>query len=95
MSFQDVAFLPSRASFSTTFLKKIVVWVKASGPPRLKNIVEGYQGHAPCKTLLLHKVSLVSVEFHEDHKIACKDEVKSDHPQFSGYYQISNSGLSV
>ena len=34
MGFQDVAFLPSQASFPPHFLK-IVVEVKASGPPQL------------------------------------------------------------
>ena len=28
----------------------------------------GNQGHAPCKILLLHKASFVSVEFNGDHK---------------------------
>ena len=34
MGFQDVTFLPSRANFSPHFLK-IVVEVKASGPPHV------------------------------------------------------------
>ena len=37
MGFQDVAFIPSRASFSTTFLR---------------TVVGRKQGHAPCDVLL-------------------------------------------
>ena len=40
MSFQDVAFLPSRARFSTICLK---------------TVVGGKQGNAPCKILLLQQ----------------------------------------
>ena len=37
MSFQDAAFLPSRASFYTTLLK-IVVWVMTSRPLHVLNL---------------------------------------------------------
>ena len=37
MSFRDVAFLPSRASFTPYFLK-IVVEVKTSGPPHVLDL---------------------------------------------------------
>ena len=39
--------------------------------------------------------SLVLVEFNGDHKTAYKDEVKSGHPQFLGYYWIRNSGVCL
>ena len=52
MRFQDVAFPPLRASFPQCFLK-IVVEVKASGPPHVLKLVWGKQGYVPCKTLLL------------------------------------------
>ena len=42
MSFQDVTFLPSRASFFTTCRK---------------TVVGGKKGHAPCKALLFHEAS--------------------------------------
>ena len=55
MSFQDVAFLSSQASFSTTFLKNCgsgeCLWTTTC----LKTMVEGKQGHACCKILSLHE----------------------------------------
>ena len=46
MSFQDVAFLPSRASFSPHFLK-IVVEVKVSGPPHVLTLCLGVSKGIP------------------------------------------------
>ena len=48
MSLETLAFLPSRASFYTTFLK-IVVEVKGSGLPHVLTLWSGKQCHAPCK----------------------------------------------
>ena len=73
MSFMDVmAFLPSQASFFTTFLN--VVGVSKIMPPVIQF----------CSTQPL----LVSVEFHGDHKTVYKDDVKSDQTQFGKYCQI-------
>ena len=41
MDFHDVVFLPSRASFPTTFYLKIVVEVKTLRLPHLKTVVVG------------------------------------------------------
>ena len=55
MGFQDVAFLPSRASFSTTFLKSYGRGESLVTTTCLKTVVGGKQGHAPCKILLLQQ----------------------------------------
>ena len=68
MGFQDVAYLHTRASFFTIFLKKIAVQVKASGPTTM---VGGKQGHAPC-TYAPTKPLFVAAEFHRDHKTVIK-----------------------
>ena len=61
ISLQDVAFLLSRASFSTTFYnncgKNECLWTTTY----LKTVIRCMQGHAPCK-----KFSL-SVKFFGDH----------------------------
>ena len=53
--FQDVTFLPSWASFATTFLNKCdggdSLWTATC----LKSVVGGKQGHAPCKMLFLQQ----------------------------------------
>ena len=55
MGFQDVAFLLSRGSFLPHFLK-IVVEVKALGPPRVSiTVVGGRQGHSLGKILFLQR----------------------------------------
>ena len=57
MCFQNVAFLPSQASFSTTFLK-IVVEVKASGPPIVLKLWLGVgKGMLPVKYFRSNKAS--------------------------------------
>ena len=56
MSFQDVAFLPCRASFHTDFVK-VVVEVKALGQPHVLRLVGGRQEHALCRILFLHIAS--------------------------------------
>ena len=37
----------------------------------------------------------MSVEFNGDHKTALKDDVKSGHHQFLGYYQLYYSGVCL
>ena len=51
--FQDVAFLPSRASFSTTFLQSCARNECLVTTTCLIALVWGKQGHAPCKILSL------------------------------------------
>ena len=85
MNFQDVALLPSRASFpphflnncgrceglrTTTCLSTVVGVSKCMLP------VEYYRSTKP-----LFRVDLILW----DHTTACKDEVKSGNPQFWGY----------
>ena len=41
------------------------------------------------------KPLFVTVEFNGNGKTVYKDEVKSGHPQFWRYYQISNSGVCL
>ena len=55
MGYQDVAFLPSRASFSTTFLKNCGRGESLGTTTFLKTVVGGRQGHAPCEVLLLQQ----------------------------------------
>ena len=65
MGFQDVAFMPSQASFSTTFLKKCGRGESLGTTTCLKTVVGGKQGHAPCKILLLQQsLFFTSVKFH-------------------------------
>ena len=64
--FQDVAFLPSRASFQPHFVN-IVAEVKALGL-RLWVI----KGMIPVKYFCSTKPSFVPVKFHGDHKTATK-----------------------
>ena len=52
MGFQDVVFLPSLASFSSTFL---IVVEKLGTTTCLKTVTGGKQGHAACKTLLIQQ----------------------------------------
>ena len=64
MSFWDVAFLPSRASFSIIFLK-IVVEVKVSGPPHVLELWLGVRkGMLPVvKYYRSSKTLFVSIKF--------------------------------
>ena len=57
MCFQDVAFLPSRASFSTTFPKNCGRGKRLRTTICHRTVVGGKQGHAPC-TIPLHQQSL-------------------------------------
>ena len=55
MSFQDVAFLPSKASFSSTFLRNNGRGEGFCITRCAKTVVGGKQGHAPCRILLLQQ----------------------------------------
>ena len=55
MNFQDVAFLPSRASLSTTCLKNCGRGECFKTTTCPNTVVEGMQGHAPCKMLSLQQ----------------------------------------
>ena len=67
MSFQDVAFVPFRASFFTTYLKVCGRGESLGTTTCLGTVVWGTQGHAPCKILLLHEAFFVPVIFTGDH----------------------------
>ena len=71
ISFQDVVFLPSRASFPPHFLE-IVVDVKALGPPHVVITWLVSKGMLTVKYLSHAKPLFVSVEFHGDHKAVTK-----------------------
>ena len=61
-----------------------------------KTVVASKQGHAACKIRACStKPLFISVQFNGDHETAYKDEVKSDHPQFYGYYRINNCGVCL
>ena len=86
--FRDVAFLPSIASFYTTFLKHCGRGESLGTITCLKTVVGGKQGHVPCKIFMLQQsLFLVSVEFNGDHK-TYKVEVNLANPQLWGYYRI-------
>ena len=53
MGFQDVVFLPSRASFSATFLKNCGRGESHETAYCLRTVVRGKQGHAPSKIFLI------------------------------------------
>ena len=55
MGVQDVAFLLSRASFVTTFLKDCGRGESLATTTCLNTVVGGKQGHALCKVLLLQQ----------------------------------------
>ena len=63
MDFQDVVFLPSRASFSTTS-KKLVVEVKVSRPPHVLRLWLGVSKGTICvKYIRYDKASFLSPEY--------------------------------
>ena len=73
MGFQDVAFHPSWASFSTTFPKNCGAGESLRTTTCLNTVVRGKEGHAACKIPSLQQsLFLVSVEFHGDHKTVTK-----------------------
>ena len=55
MGSHDVAFLPSKASFSTTFLTNGGRGEGLRTTTCLRTVVRGKQVHAPCKMLLLRQ----------------------------------------
>ena len=64
MDFLDLAFLPSRASFHTTFLRNCGRGDCLRTATCLSTLFGGKQGHAPCRILLLQQILFfVSVEF--------------------------------
>ena len=48
-----------------------------------------------CLSLFPFCLVFVSIKFNGDHTTAYKDEVKSGHPQFLGYYRIWKSGVCL
>ena len=65
IGFQDVVFLSSRASYSTTFLKNCGRGESLGTTTCLKTVVTGSMPlPAPCKILLLQQSLFVSIEFH-------------------------------
>ena len=73
MRLQDVAFLPSKASLPTMFLKHCGRGESLGTITCLKTVVGGKQGHALCKILSLQQSPfLVSVECHGDRKTVIK-----------------------
>ena len=59
MGFQDVEFQPSRASFSTMFLKICGRGESLVTITCLNTVVVGWQGHALCKMFLLQQSLLL------------------------------------
>ena len=72
MGFLDVAFVPSRASFSATFLKHCGRGESLGTTTCLQTVFVGRQGYSPCNILSLHQNLFVSDEFHGDHKTVTK-----------------------
>ena len=56
MGFLEIAFMPSRASFSTTFLKNCGRCESLWTTTCLKTAVGVKQGHAPCRIPLLKHI---------------------------------------
>ena len=57
MCFQDVASLPSRVSFYTTFLENCVSGKGLGTVTHLRTVVRGRQGNAPCILFFCNKFS--------------------------------------
>ena len=70
--FQNVAFLSSRVSFSTTCLRNCGRGENVGIATCDKTEVGVRQGHAPYKILLLHIACFVSVIFSGNHRTAAK-----------------------
>ena len=64
----DVAFLPSRASFSTTFLKNCGRGESLRTTTCLEAVVGVSTGMLPVKYFCYNKASFMSVLFHADYK---------------------------
>ena len=72
MGFQDVVFLPFRASFSTIFLANCGRGDSLGTTICLKTVVVVNKSMLPVKYLCSSKASFVSAEFHQDHKTVAK-----------------------
>ena len=68
-------FLPSRASFHTTFLNNCGRGESLESTACSRNVVEINKGMLPVKCFRLNKAFFALVEFHGDHKTAYKHEV--------------------
>ena len=95
MGFQDVAFLPTQASCSTTFHKNCgrgeSLWTTTCPI----TVVGGKQGHAPSKTFSLQQILfLCQLNFIEVTRLSQRWG-KSGHPQFWGYNRIQNSAVCL
>ena len=69
---QDVAFLPSKASFSTTFLKNCGRDESLGATTCHETVVVVSKGMLPVKYCNSSRASFVSVEIHGDHESVTK-----------------------
>ena len=72
MGFQDVAFLPSPASFPPLYLKSSVRGESLGTATCYKTVVGGKQGYTPSKILLLLQSHVCVVVFNGNHKTVTK-----------------------
>ena len=93
LGFQDVSFLPSWATFFTTFLINCGGGESLRTTTCLGTVVGGRQGHAPCEECLLQQSHILC-------QLNCVEIIrlrqywgKSGHPHFCGYYWIWNIGV--
>ena len=68
MGFHDIVFLPTRASFSTTFLKYCSRGESLRTTTCPKTVIWGKQWHARSKIPLLQQGLFSVCRIHEDHK---------------------------
>ena len=88
IGFQDVAFLPTRACFGTTFLETEGRDESLRTTMCLKTVVGGKQGHVPCKALCFNTASvLCQSNFIETMRLLQRIG-KSGNPKFCGYFLI-------
>ena len=87
MSFQDVAFLPSRNSFSTTFVKNCGRGGSLRITTCLITVVGGKQGRAPCNIFLLQQILFSCQSIFVEITRLSQGRGKSGHPNFWGYYR--------
>ena len=88
MDFQDEAFPPSRASFSTTFPKNCGRDKSLGTTTCLKTVVGGKHGHAPYKILWFRK-SLILYQMNYMEIMRLSQRLgESGHPQFWKYYRV-------
>ena len=83
MGFQDVAFLPTKSSFSTTFLKNRGRGESLVTTTCPKTLVKEKQKHAPAKYSCFNKAPFIwSVELHGDHENIAKMRQNLATPSF-------------